>query len=124
MDLLTQIDSIQEVAINKAIQILVNMKCEFAVITPTGKKFGNLEVSEQNKRNLKYPMGTLKNYYHPYLKDLEVGAATFIPVGEFSADQLQSSLSAWCSTNWGKGTYATRTTERQSGLGVEVVRFL
>jgi len=120
MDLLTEISTIEDVAINKAVQILQNMKCQFAIITPNGKKMGNLEVNDSKKRPLKYAMGTLKNYYFPYVKDIGIGNSVLIPNGEFEPEHLQSSLSAWCSTNWGKGTYATRIIDR----GVEVVRFL
>jgi len=74
------------------------------IMLPDGKEFGALEVVTKKTRARApspYPIGTLKNYFLPFVKDLQPGEVAAIPAGEFDLEVLRGSLAGWASREWG-----------------------
>ena len=109
---------INDVAIQKAIQILTNMGCQFRIITADGKEFG--EIKKRKKRVLLQPHGTLVKYFKEYLGNLQPGQKTIVPKNNNISIRLQSAICSWATTNWGKETYATTII----GNEIHVLRYL
>jgi len=51
------------------------------------------------------PWGSLSTHYLPYMENMEPDDLVQIPVGNFEAGRLQSSVAARATSRWGKGTY-------------------
>jgi methionyl-tRNA formyltransferase len=99
---------------------------QFKVFTTEGKEYGTLKaatpkVKKERKRSANiFPMGEVRNYILPYLKDLKPDNIVSIPVGKYPAENLRGNVCSWCTVNWGKGTYSsTFNKEKQS---VEIYR--
>lgn len=110
--------------LDRAILILKsNPFCEFVVVMPDGTKHtqGNLELVERKRRRLTHPMGTICKQYKPHLENLKVGEFVEIPYDQFSADSVQSGITAFCNQNWGKGSVTTAINRKKNC--VEVLRF-
>ena len=99
-------ENIQTVALKRAINTLTALNCQFAVITPEGEKFGELEVQALVKqRKSKYKSGELKNYVDPFLATVEVGKDFTVPCGEFDMKTTIRSVNNWFSKTYGAGSY-------------------
>jgi hypothetical protein len=99
-------ENIQTVALKRAINTLVALKCQFAIITLEGEKFGELEVqAPKRQRKQKYKSGELKNYIEPFLASVEVGKDFTVPCGEFDMETTIRSVNNWFSKNHGAGSY-------------------
>lgn len=114
---------IQCIALAKALALLKGSGAKYIVINSEGTEFthGDLKLAPpepERKRKQIVPMGTYKNVYEPVLKGMEVGQVSVIPCGELDGKALQSACTAWCSTNWGKGSALSHKTE----TGVEIMR--
>jgi hypothetical protein len=102
-----------------------NMGCNFKIIAPNGDEFGDLDVNASKKKDapkakLRYPKGTIRNYYKPLLDlDAKPGTAQEIPPGEFSTPDIAQGVSALLCAEWGKGTY--KITSMPSGV-VQIYR--
>jgi len=70
--------------------------------------------NKRKKRGpLTYPMGTLRNHYLPFIKDMLDDSVGEVPIDSFEMEALRSSLCAHLSTHWGKGSYST-TIDREN----------
>ena len=99
-------ENIQTVALKRAINTLNALNCQFAVITPEGEKFGELEVQAPTKeRKSKYKAGELKKYVDPFLASVEVGKDFTVPCGEFDMKTTIRSVNNWFSKTYGAGSY-------------------
>jgi hypothetical protein len=94
------------------------------IMLPDGREFGALEVVTKKTRARRspslYPMGTLKNHFLPFVKDLQPGEVAAIPAGEFDLEVLRGSLAGWASKAWGLKSN-TSYINRNAGT-VEVLR--
>jgi hypothetical protein len=99
--------NIEMVALDYAQKFLTKHGLKYAIQDSDGKVHGALEVQTKKKRGpLKYPMGTISNYFLPYLQQMKNDAVE-IPIGRFTLDELRGSLAGWCSKNWGNGKHMT-----------------
>ena len=67
------------------------------------------------------PFGAYAAVYKPLIETLEKDGYASIPVGGFNIQHMQSAISAWCSSNWGNGTYTCSATKDKQTL--ELWRF-
>lgn len=64
------------------------------------------EATGRGKRNVSAtPWGSLSAHYVPYMENLQPDDLVQIPVGDFEAGRLQSSVAARATSRWGKGSY-------------------
>lgn len=95
-------------------------------VISNGCEFGKLELAKaalakKKKRNLNYAPGALRNHYKPYVETLAPDQVVSIPYKDFEPEHLRGSVCAWCSTTWGKNSYAS--TINTATKSVEIYRF-
>ena len=100
-------ETIQMVSFKKAINILTALKCEYAIIEPSGEKHGNLKVVDENEPP-KISYGELSNYITPYLEPMNVGDTFMVPVGPYSLDSIQTRICNWFGKRHGNSSVITR----------------
>lgn len=115
---MTHQNSLFDIAINRAIKVLENTGCQYVVITPDGTRIG--ELGKGKKAKSEYRKGDILNHVLPHIKDTKAGEMAFIPLGTFNPRSVASSLSSWCSRNWGLGSYTYETVEN----GFQILRVL
>jgi hypothetical protein len=98
--------------LNKAIVILQAMPAvKFVIVLPDGATItqGDLQLqkTKQRTRNFKYPVGSVCQYYKPYVADLQVGQMVEIPFDKFDPEPLRSGIASHCSKFWGNGSAMT-----------------
>lgn len=106
--------SLEDGAINKYVQILTNMGCKIAVLTPDGKTLGNAELknlSVKTHRIREFTWGSILAHARPFIEDLKAGESVHIPLGEFPMKSMSSTVSSYCTRKWGHETYMTRQHE-------------
>ena len=97
---------------NKAVVILQAMPAvKFVIVLPDGTTITQgdlqLEKAKQRTRNLRYPIGSVCQYYKPYVADLQVGQMVEIPFDKFDPEPLRSGIASYCSKMWGNGSAMT-----------------
>jgi hypothetical protein len=103
-------NNVEKITLQRAISMLKSCNFMFAILDSDGNKHGDLEITHKNRKKrgpLTYPMGTLRNHYLPYIKNMEQDSVAEVPIGEFDIEMIRSSMCAYMSTHWGKGTYTT-----------------
>jgi hypothetical protein len=95
--------------IQQAIKLLDASGAKYKIIDQDGNEFGTLTASIPKKTNKNYahPPGTMFRYYHPLVKNMQVGDVVVIDSGEFTPKSLQGALTGWATAQWGKGSYKT-----------------
>lgn len=115
--------SLEDGAINKYAQILINMGCKVAVLTPDGKTLGNAELKNLSVKTHKireFSWGAILAHARPFIEDMKAGETVMIPLGEFPMKSLSSTVSSYCTRKWGHETYTTR----QHDNALQVLRLL
>ena len=99
---------------------------KFKVFTTDGKEYGTLKATAPSVKPPRtrsanmFPIGEIRSYIMPYLKDLTPDGVVSIPIGKYPAENLRGNVCSWCTVNWGKGTYSsTYNKEKQT---VEIYR--
>lgn len=99
---------------------------KFKVYTTEGKEYGTLKAAtpktkkERRRSPNMFPMGEIRSYILPYLKDLTPDNIVSIPVSKYPAENVRGNICAWCTTHWGKGTYSS--TYNKEKKTVEIYR--
>lgn len=115
---------VQVEALSRALKLLVAAGCEYAVIDAAGTKHGTLEVVDKTtaRKPRNHPPGSYLEHHKPLTSAMQAGDSKTVPFGPFSAaddrESLRSSISAYCSREWGGGTYITA----MGADGIEVLR--
>jgi hypothetical protein len=115
---------IKNMTFDKALNLLRVLNAKFIVVDADGKTHthGDLRLAEpppERKRKQLVPMGTYHSIYYPLVKDIKPGEGASITLPEGMATEgFRSSMGAWCSKNWGPGSYLTQI----EGRIVEVLR--
>lgn len=117
---------LQQLALSKALAMLKGAGAQYIVRMPDGAEhvLGDLKLAppepevKPRTRKPRVPVGTYKNIYESYLKDLEVGSVALVPTEGVDGRALQSACTAWCNTRWGIGACMSHRTETH----VEVMR--
>jgi hypothetical protein len=115
--------SLEDGAIKKYVQILINMGCKVAVLAPNSDLYGNAELknySEKTHKIREFSWGSILNHARPFIEDLEAGQSAKIPLREFPMKSLSSTVSSYCVRKWGAETFTTRQHED----GLQVLRLL
>jgi len=103
-------ENIQTVALKRAINTLTALNCQFAVLTPEGEKFGELEVDTSTKpRKNKYKQGELKGYVQTFLAPVQVGKDFSVPCDVYGMETTVRSVSNWFYKTYGAGSYRYQT---------------
>lgn len=109
-------NNVEKITLQRAISMLKSCKFLYAIVDSDGNKHGDLEVVHKSRKKrgpLHYPMGTLRNHYLPFIKHMTDDSVSEVPIEDFDMETLRSSLCAYMSTNWGKGSYST-TIDREN----------
>lgn len=110
-----QTQSVQAIAVERAITILLATKCQFKIITPDGVEHGELKLAApepERKRNAYLPRGELRNYYRPIVDAMAAGDVVCLHPGPkgFSLEHLRGAVTAYLSAKWGAGSYISTIT--------------
>jgi hypothetical protein len=118
---------VQTEALNRALKLLRASGCAFAVIDACGVKHGTLDVvvpkaPKPTKKPRNHPPGAYLEHHKSLTSTIQPGECRTVPFGPFSSDEdresLRSSISAYCSREWGNGSYITAIAD----AGIEVLR--
>lgn len=104
-------------AFSRAINILKALKCEFAVITPTGEKHGDLAVAQINKKFVHKYKGIYK-HINQYVESLNVGQEAEVPCADFPPNIVQSRTCNWFAKRYGNGSVLTRQKSENNTISV------
>ena len=121
-----QLGELQKIALAKALAMLRAADAKYIVVLPGGTELahGDLKLAppepaiKPRTRKQVVPTGTYKKAYDPFLKGMQVGQSVRIPYNGLDPEGLQSACTAWCSSNWGKGSAMSHKAED----AVEVIR--
>jgi hypothetical protein len=115
---------LQHKAFNQLLEGLRNLGCSYVVIDKDGADYtyGDAFKKGAGKKGHKYGFGALREYYGPWLKDLEPGGSAEIPCDKFDIVALQAGVASMASDLWGNGSYMTSRNKEKNSL--EVLRVL
>ena len=115
---------LEQKALNRLLSGLQNLGCSYVVIDKDGADyiFGDALKKGRKKKGYKYGFGTLREYYGPWLKDLEPGSSVEIPCKDFDITDIQAGVASQASDIWGNGSYMTSMNREKNVL--EVLRLL
>ncbi len=120
-------NNVEKITLQRVISMLKSCNFMYAIVDSEGNKHGNLEIvfNKRKKRGpLTYPMGTLRNHYLPFIKDMLDDSVGEVPIDSFEMEALRSSLCAHLSTHWGKGSYSTTIDRENNSIIVHRFRML
>jgi hypothetical protein len=101
-------NNIEKASLPKIISMLNACKVQFAIIDSDGTKHGSLAVVERkSRRALKYPMGTLTNFFVPLIENLKADESAEVRCKDYDIESMRSSIAAWTSKRWGNGSCST-----------------
>lgn len=108
---------LQKKVIQQTVDLLVGMKCQFAIIDTDGEKHGDLVVVPRKK---KVRVQEFHSYVSPILDKLKVGELVEVPKGIYKLEELQSNICARAYARWGATSVAT-SVNRKTDV-VEILR--
>lgn len=112
---------IQKTALQKALQTLRALNCQYAVIDPEQTKHGDLEVvAKKGKKKSIHPYGELAGYIGQHLHNINVGEVKEVPYAKYGGECVQSSAAAWMNKNFGAGAHTSA--QNHSKQVLEVLR--
>jgi len=95
---------IENKVLNKAIQMLNALKCDYAIVDSDGNTHGELRIQPSKaKRPLRYPYGSITKHIRPYLEGAKVGDIIRIPIKPFDKETIAGSTASLCCKLWGIG---------------------
>lgn len=112
---------IQKKALFSLVAMLQKSNAQFKIILDDGTEYGDLQVQPAKsckRRPSILPRGTLKNFYTPYVSELDVGDVVAIPLANMDGESVRSSLSSWIHTNWGASGGSTMLNKTNNSLEV------
>ena len=107
---------VHKVAIQKAISFLKVAGAEYCIISPDGKKFGDLKITKKKAkktRNFIVTPGTFAAIYKDKIENAKVGDTIELALADLPSDSkqmitgLRSSATAYAVVKWGKGTFTS-----------------
>jgi len=112
-------------AIAQAMHILRATKCAFKIVTVDGTVFAEgltESINLSRRMNPNRPYGLIASHFKPIVKDMKVGDIAEVPWHpQIREDDLQSAMTAWMGSTWGKGSYATQKNDNKKVI--EVLRY-
>ena len=109
--------------VDQALKKLKISGCAYKVMLSDGTVFEHkaemFDARRRKNTDKPYKHGAIKEYYEPYIKDLDVGGVASIPCTEvFDFPTIQGSLTAHLSQRWGAGNYTTFSNKTANTLEV------
>lgn len=120
----SEFNNVTAKAIAQAMHILRATKCSFKIATAEGTIFseGFAEETHSRKKNPNRPYGLIASHFKPLIKDMKIGEVVEVPWHQqIREDDLQSAMTAWMTSTWGKGTYTTQKNDNKKVI--EVLRY-
>jgi hypothetical protein len=115
---------IENRVLNRALQMLDAIKCEYAVVDADGNQHGELQIkpkkAEKPKRPLKYEWGSLTNHVRPLVQNMKIGEVVVVPIAPFDLASVQGLIGSCCFKLWGKGNHTACLTKDR--LAIEVLK--
>jgi hypothetical protein len=99
---------VKAMALQRSLQILNSLGARYKVITDDGAEYGDLKVNYSTRKPSRYPLGSIRNYYGPIIKDMQVGDVKEVGVAQFDLDTLQSGIGSFAGRLWGNGSIVTQ----------------
>lgn len=99
---------VRTMALQRALQLLHSVGAKYKIVTPDGAEYGDLELAKDKKSKRLHPLGALRNYYSPFIKDMQPGDVVQVPIGEYDMPRIQSGICAYAGSTWGNGSVVTR----------------
>jgi hypothetical protein len=117
-----------DMILKRTLAALTGLKAEYIIVLPDGTKYerGSLKLQEQKadpnrrKRGAVHPIGSIKQYYWPFIKDLQPGQIVEVPFDKYGGTLLVSGISSYATRIWGKRS--TMTLQNSKKQVVEVLR--
>lgn len=107
---ISKIRGVKEKALFQALATLKALNCAFKVYVDNtmyeeGEMPGN-KITRERRTDREY--GSMAKFYKPFIQDLKVGGTATVPYNPtFDPEDIRSSITAWMSSTWGKGSYTT-----------------
>jgi hypothetical protein len=115
---------LEQKALDHLLKGMQNLGCSYVVIDKDGADYtyGDAFKKDRKKKGYKYGFGALREYYGPWLKELQPGSSVEIPCMDFDIKDIQAGVASQASDIWGNGSYMT-SMNREKNI-VEVLRLL
>ena len=107
-----------EIALKRALSLLIAIKAEYKVILPDGTEHGTLEVVRKKKRVFKYGLGEMSAYYRPLVSDMQPGDMRIVPADRFDSEHLRGTMTGWFTKMWGRGAVITSINREDNTIEV------
>jgi hypothetical protein len=103
----------------RIIAALENLGCTYTVTSPGGDTVTNTQSLRKRAPSL-FPRGEVRQYYRPFVENLQVGQSAEVPFDKYRPEGLQSGLVSYCAELWGRGS-ATTSLNPEKGV-IEFLR--
>lgn len=103
-------NQVEQTILTKVVKVLNSINLKYAIVDSDGNKHGDLNIEQEKKRKRcrsMYPLGEVRNYIKPYMRNLRVNTTQKIPVSKYAPESLRSSISSYATELWGSGNYTT-----------------
>lgn len=117
--------SLRQKALNNLLTGLKNLHCSYVITDSEGNTHTYGEDPKKKgsaKKGSRYGFGALRDYYGPWIKDLQPGDTTEIPCDRFDVTAVQAGVANMASDMWGSGSFMTSRNKEKNSL--EVIRIL
>lgn len=117
--------SLRQKALNNLLTGLKNLGCSYVIVDNEGTTHTHgdaLKKKGHAKKGSRYGFGVLRDYYGPWIKDLQPGDSAEIPCDKFDVIAVQAGVANMASDMWGSGSFMTSRNKEKNSL--EVIRIL
>jgi hypothetical protein len=111
-------NEMQSKALGNMLRGLKVLGCSFIVIDSNGTKYEYGDAIRKKPKDKTVRNGDRRNYYMPFVQDMNPGDVVEIPAGEYSINEIQSGVSSILSKTWGNGSYVTSRDQKKNVLEV------
>lgn len=110
---------VQKLTLERAIALLNAVKAKYKIIAEDGTEYGDLELApKKGKRQFKYPLGEMSNYYRPMVEDMQPGDVRVVPAGKFAIEALRGTMTGWIAFKWGAGAAVTSVNRKNNTIEI------
>jgi hypothetical protein len=105
----------------RALAVVKVLSKTYEITLPDGKVYTNKKPvieEKKNKRNLKYPHGSVRKHFIDRLKDLKEGEIKEIEFGPFNGPHLAKNISSFMSTTFGRRATVTHMDSKRKIIEV------
>ena len=103
-----ELHALQLAQINIIEIVLKNMGCSYKIKLPNGNVIQSEPIKPATPKRVRmYPYNEVRNYYRPFVADVQPGQITYVPLDKYPPSYLQKHLCSHLCSIWGSGTYTT-----------------